>query len=99
MPLMLGSRTAVLEGAVTVEDAETFTAWLRQTPAARVNLRKCTHLHTAVLQAMLAAGVKVSVPPTDPFLTTWVLPLLERLSPAEDDAAVVGAAAAGKDNR
>ncbi len=32
MPLMLGSRTAVLEGAVTVEEAEPLAAWLRETP-------------------------------------------------------------------
>ncbi len=84
MPLMLGSRTAVLEGAVTVEEAEPLAAWLRETSGARVNLRKCTHLHTAVLQSLLASGVKVSIPPADPFLRTWVLPLLGGVSPTAD---------------
>jgi hypothetical protein len=82
--LQLGSRTAVLEGVVTVEEAEPLADWLRRTSAPRVNLRKCTHLHTAVLQCLLAAGVTISVPPADPFLRTWVLPLVERSSPAEE---------------
>ena len=82
MSLQLGSRTAVLEGVVTVDEAEPLAAWLRETSAPRVNLRRCTHLHTAVLQCLLAAGARVSVPPADPFLRTWVLPLVEAQTPA-----------------
>jgi hypothetical protein len=84
--LQLGSRTAVLEGVVTVEDAEPLAAWLRRTSAPRVNLRRCTHVHTAVLQCLLAGRVTVSVAPTDPFLKTWVLPLVERTAPADEPA-------------
>ncbi|NHC46767.1 hypothetical protein [Motilibacter aurantiacus] len=84
MPLQLGSRTAVLEGVLTVEEAEPLAAWLRETPGARVNLRNCTHLHTAGLQALLAARVKVSVPPVDEFLRAWVAPLLERSATSPD---------------
>lgn len=80
MPLQLGSRTAVLEGIVTVEEAEPLTAWLRSRPAGRVNLRDCTHLHTAALQALLAAAVQVSVLPNDVFLRVSVAPALERLA-------------------
>lgn len=80
MPLQLGSHTAVLNGVITVEDAEPLTAWLRATPVARVNLRDCTHLHTAALQALLAARVKVSVLPTDVFLRVSVAPTLQRLA-------------------
>ena len=78
MPLQLGSRTAVLDGIITVEDAEPLTAWLRITPAGRVNLRDCTHLHTAALQALIVAAAKVSVLPTDIFLRMSVAPALER---------------------
>jgi hypothetical protein len=76
VPLRLGSRSAVLSGDILVEDAEPLTAWLRETPAPKVNLRACTGLHSAALQALLAAGVVVSSKPTDPFLVAWVLPLL-----------------------
>ncbi|NHC15281.1 hypothetical protein [Motilibacter deserti] len=84
MPLQLGSRTAVLEGTVTVEEAEPLAAWLRQTAGPRVNLRDCSHLHTAALQALLAARVKVSVLPADAFLRAWVAPLLERFAATPD---------------
>jgi hypothetical protein len=84
VPLQLGSRTAVLEGVVTVEDAEPLAAWLRRTTSPRVNLRRCTHLHTAALQCLLVGGVKVSVAPSDDFLRTWVLPLLATVPAAGD---------------
>ncbi len=84
MPLQTGSRTAILSGIVTVEEAEPLTAWLRATPAPRVNLRDCTHLHTSALQGLLAAQVKVSVQPVDIFLRLWVAPMFERRSGDED---------------
>lgn len=98
MPLRLGEGTAVLTGAVTVDDAEPLTAWLRRTTAPAVSMRNCTSLHTAALQALLAAGARVSSRPADPFLAAWVAPLLPgaadrpvtegagRPGPAEEDA-------------
>lgn len=81
VPTQLGSRTAVLTGIVTIEETESLADWLRtrssaQTPA-RVHLGTCTHLHTAALQVLLAGQVQVSVAPTDPFLRTWLAPLLD----------------------
>jgi hypothetical protein len=77
MPIKLGKQTATFSGAVRIEDVDGLVAWLRETPKPSVNLRRCTHLHTAVLQSLLAAGVTVSGPPVDPFLHSWVLPALE----------------------
>ena len=82
MPLQLGRRTAVLSGTVTVDEAEPLATWLRSTGEARVDLGSCDHLHTAALQALLAAGAKVSVPPADAFLRTWIVPLLGSPQPA-----------------
>lgn len=81
MPMQLGSRIAVLTGIVTIDETEALADWLRtrssaQTPA-RVHLGTCTHLHSAALQVLLAGQVQVSVAPTDPFLLTWVAPLLD----------------------
>jgi hypothetical protein len=86
--LHLGSREAVLAGVVPIDDAETLAGWLRtrgraDTPA-RVDLAGCTHLHTAVLQVLLSARVQLEVPPADPFLKAWVVPLLD---PVPDPAA------------
>ncbi|GAA4656996.1 hypothetical protein [Kineococcus glutinatus] len=87
MPLQLGRRTAVLTGALVVEDAEPLATWLRATGEARVDLADCEHLHTAVLQALLAARVKVGAPPADAFLRAWVLPLLQAHRPAPEPIA------------
>ena len=77
MPLRLHEQTATLTGSVTVDDAETFTAWLRTTTAPSVDLRDCTHLHTAVFQAILVFEPTVTAGPTEPFLARHVLPMLQ----------------------
>ena len=87
MPLQLGRRTAVLTGTVTVDEAEPLATWLRATGQARVDLAACDHLHTAVLQTLLAARVKVAVEPADEFLRSWVLPLLDAHRPGPADGA------------
>jgi hypothetical protein len=76
LPLELGDATATLTGVVTVDEVEELAAWLRVTAKPKVNLRKCNHLHTGALQAMLRFQPKVSAAPTDPFLAGHVLPLL-----------------------
>ncbi|WP_432574009.1 hypothetical protein [Kineococcus sp. SYSU DK005] len=83
MPLHFAEGTAVLTGTVVVDEAEPLAAWLRATDAPVVDLAGCDHLHTAALQALLAAGVKVSAPPADAFLRAWVLPMLVP-APAEE---------------
>ncbi len=82
MPLHFAEGTAVLTGTVVVDEAEPLAAWLRATEAPAVDLAGCDHLHTAALQALMAAGVKVSAAPADDFLRAWVLPMLDQ-TPAE----------------
>lgn len=84
MPLVVNTRTATLTGEVGVEDAEVLAAWLRTTRRPAVRLATCTHLHTAVLQALMAARPEVLEPPVEPFLARWVLPLV---APAPADGA------------
>jgi hypothetical protein len=76
VPLQLHEQTATLTGTVTVDDAETFTTWLRTTDTPSVDLRDCTHLHTAVFQAILAFAPTVTAGPTEPFLARYILPML-----------------------
>ena len=66
MPLRLHEQTATLTGTVTVDDAEAFTTWLRTTAGPSVDLRDCTHLHTAVFQAILVFAPTVTAGPTEP---------------------------------
>ena len=72
MPIEFKRRSAVFTGACEVEEAETLHGWLLEQPKASLNLRHCEHLHTAVLQVVLAVrattGIKIDPLPNDPWL-------------------------------
>ena len=76
MPLELHENTATLSGVVTVDEVEQLAGWLRATRKAKVGLRRCNHLHTGALQALLFFKPKITAAPTDAFLAAQVLPLL-----------------------
>lgn len=76
MPLHTSDNTIELVDVVTVEEAETLATWLRQHPDGAADLAACTHLHTAALQALLAAKPTIAAGPTDPFLNRRILPWL-----------------------
>ncbi|WP_229069287.1 hypothetical protein [Actinoplanes sp. DH11] len=76
MPLELHDDSATLVGVVTVDEVEQLTGWLRAARKPRVSLRRCNHLHTGALQALLLFKPKISAAPTDAFLAAQVLPLL-----------------------
>lgn len=76
MPLEFHDSSVSLSGVVTVDEVEQLTAWLRNTPKARISLRRCNHLHTGALQALLYFRPKISAAPTDAFLAAQVLPML-----------------------
>ena len=59
---------AALEGVVSVEDAETLAQWLLMQTVPAVHLGKCEHLHSAVLQVLLALRPKLVAAPADPWL-------------------------------
>lgn len=54
---------AALEGHVGADDAEALALWLREQNAPAVQLRKCEHVHAAVLQVLLALRPRVLTPP------------------------------------
>ncbi|MCB1741037.1 MAG: hypothetical protein KDK91_11755 [Gammaproteobacteria bacterium] len=87
MPMTLLKVGARFKGASEVDDAERLLAWLQERPDARINLRDCTHLHSAVLQVLLAARPKVSIPPDDERLASWLMPLM-RSDDGPDEAQV-----------
>jgi len=70
MGLRCLKKHAVLEGQVTVEDAETLLQYLRQAAKPAVHLGACEHLHAAVLQVLLACRPKLVAPPPDARLAT-----------------------------
>ncbi|KUL35835.1 hypothetical protein [Actinoplanes awajinensis] len=76
MPLELHDENATLVGVVAVDEVEQLVGWLRSCSRPRVSLRKCSHLHTGALQALMLFQPKISAVPRDPFLAAQVLPLL-----------------------
>jgi hypothetical protein len=77
LPLELhDNSSATLTGVVTVDEVEELAGWLRANPRARLSLKRCNHLHTGALQALLLYRPRISAAPTDAFLATHVLPLL-----------------------
>jgi len=55
-----------------VEEAEPLLEWLQKKPKAKVDLSKCTHLHTANLQVLMAAKPDVANWPEDIELRAWL---------------------------
>lgn len=76
MPIRYEEGRAVFDAACTVEEAVPLTEWLEATPSPTVDLSRCTTLHTALLQALLAANATLAAEPEDAFLRRWVAPLL-----------------------
>ena len=72
MPIEFKKQKAVLQGAVTIEEAEALLESLQNKPAAKVDLSACSHLHTANLQVLMAAKTKVASWPGDPDLRAWL---------------------------
>jgi hypothetical protein len=69
-------QTILLQGSCTVEDAETlFNQVLEGADA--IDVSGCSFLHTACLQMLLAAPVKLIGTPADPALARWVAALLQ----------------------
>jgi len=64
--------TIVLDGRCPVEDAEALLELLQATSAAPLDWTKCTHLHTAVLQVILAARPVLSGQCGDTWVRQWV---------------------------
>ncbi|GAC1347356.1 MAG: hypothetical protein NVSMB18_32090 [Acetobacteraceae bacterium] len=76
MSVNLVGNAIVLSGPARVEDAEPLIALLLEVPGRAVDLTACGPLHAAVLQALLAFRPAVVGPAGDPFVRTWLVPLL-----------------------
>ena len=70
------SGTIVLEGKCAVEDAEPLLQLLQATKAGRCDWTRCSYLHTAVVQVILAAGPALIGPCGDPWTEQWIASLL-----------------------
>lgn len=80
MSVRLDGEVVRLEGACWVEDAEPL-ARLLADGARVVDLDGCTHMHGAVLQALLAFGPHVQGEPEGAFLRRHLLPAVAESGP------------------
>lgn len=62
MPLSEQSDRVVLTGNCGAEDAEALQTWLVANPRGVVDLEACEHLHTALVQVLVASGRSFLMP-------------------------------------
>lgn len=87
MPIHYMATTTFCEGVCGVEEAEGLLAFLLERCVALVDLGKAEHLHTAIVQVLLASNAFIIAPPRDPFLREILAPALERTRQATERAA------------
>lgn len=81
MPIVYKKQRAVLKDTVDLEVAEDLFAWLQKNPKGSIDLANCTHLHTAVLQVLVALRPTIAIWPKDEALRAWVQPVLSTPQP------------------
>jgi len=92
MTLLFDEDTVQIDGVCGVEEALPLLEFLQHRGAARIDMRSCSHLHSAALQVLMATaasdtGARVTALPEEAFLRRWLTPLLGFNSPAAPDAA------------
>ncbi|MBM6579569.1 hypothetical protein ILT44_05190 [Microvirga sp. BT689] len=81
MSARLDGNIIVLEGACRVEDAEPLLGWLQADRSLIVDLTDAEHLHTAVLQLLMAMRPALKGPARDDFIREWLTPALLEADP------------------
>jgi hypothetical protein len=74
MSVRVEADIAYLAGECRVEDAEPLLGFLQSGSSRVVDLTQATHLHTAVLQLLLAFRPHVVGPASDTFVQRWLIP-------------------------
>jgi hypothetical protein len=70
--------TLLLEGRLSIEDAELMQRHLAASPATPIDWSACEGAHTAAIQILLASQAPVRGRPQNVFLRDHIGPLLER---------------------
>ncbi|WP_158045319.1 hypothetical protein [Skermanella pratensis] len=76
MSVRVAGGIIVLEGDCQVDEAEPLLEFLLANPGAGVDWSGCTHLHTALLQVLVAIRPKMLGSPDSEFLQKWILQTL-----------------------
>ncbi|UEM23702.1 hypothetical protein JL100_013490 [Skermanella mucosa] len=76
MSVRLADGIIILEGECQVDEAEPLLELLLADPGAAVDWSGCTHLHTSLVQVLLALRPGMAGSPGSEFLRKWILPTL-----------------------
>ncbi len=76
MPIEFSDDRAVMNGVCCVEEAEGLLSWVMQHPDTPVDAAACEHLHSAVLQVLMARRVPVAAVPETGLLRQVLQPLM-----------------------
>ncbi len=77
MSVTLDNGMIRLEGDCPVEEAETLVGLLQGAAASSVDFSQCRHLHSALVQALLAFRVRIVGESQTPFIRDFVTPALD----------------------
>lgn len=77
MTISFARNVAKCEGFCQIEEAETLVNWVLKKRKPKLDLANLEHMHTAILQVILAAQIEVSVWPNDDKLNTYFQTLLK----------------------
>jgi anti-anti-sigma regulatory factor len=77
MAILYKKNKALFHGQVSAEEAEALLEWLQKTKHAEVDFTEARHIHTAVIQVLLAGDIRVSAWPKESFLQTWLQHIFE----------------------
>jgi hypothetical protein len=78
MAITYKKNVAQFDGVASVEEAEDLLEWIQKNPKGKVDLARCTHMHAADLQVLMAANIAVAVWPQDEEIKMWLLAALNR---------------------
>jgi anti-anti-sigma regulatory factor len=82
MSVRLEDNVIFLEGPCRVEDAEPLLGWLQADRSRVVDLTDAEHLHTAVLQILMALRPHIRGAGRNSFIKDWITPSLITPNPS-----------------
>lgn len=86
MPIRYTRRIVYFEGRCAVEEALGLVDQLRRHPRVPLSLAKCTDMHTALLQVLLAFRPRITASPADPLLAALLPAGAELISPQPQES-------------
>ncbi|CCG42350.1 hypothetical protein [Magnetospirillum molischianum] len=78
MPIRIEHNLVIFDGICSVEEALPLLEHLREHRETEIDLKSCTHLHTALLQTLAAFSPQHIIPPDESTLACWVMPVIVR---------------------